>query len=68
MTGCQTASVKQPETAVTATQTETEKVSEEEPAAVVDTVTLYITRHGKTMLNTSDRSQAGLMHHSHPPV
>jgi probable phosphoglycerate mutase len=57
LTGCQTASVKQPETAVTATQTETEKVSEEEPAAVVDTVTLYITRHGKTMLNTSDRSQ-----------
>ena len=57
LTGCQTASVKQPETAVTATQTETKKISEEEPAAAVDTVTLYITRHGKTMLNTSDRSQ-----------
>lgn len=54
ITGCQAASVKQPETTA---QTEPEKVSAEEPGAAIDTVTLYITRHGKTMLNTTDRSQ-----------
>ena len=69
LTGCQTSSVKQPETAVSKTETavtknetaeaknETEKASAEESADAIDTVTLYITRHGKTMLNTSDRSQ-----------
>lgn len=62
LTGCQTASVKQLETAVTKNETavtkaEAEKASVEESAAAIQAVTLYITRHGKTMLNTSDRSQ-----------
>ena len=54
ITGCQAATVKQPETTA---QAKPEKTAAEESEAAIDTVTLYITRHGKTMLNTTDRSQ-----------